>query len=120
MVTLGENSSDYLVWRLMPDGKILKTTAGKINDTMLPDCGIVTVLGNERENIGIADVFSADKPIEVTNYFCVTGGDTLNFELIGKQKTLKPGESLAVMHSYVILDDLKKQVEAILKTKRGD
>ena len=117
MVTLGKNSSDYLIWRLMPGGQLVKTTAGKINDTMLPDCGTVTVIGNEKENIGIANVFNADNPIEMTNYFCLTGDDTLNFELIGKQKTLKPGESLTVMHSYLIIDDLKNQVEPILKQK---
>lgn len=114
-VTLGKDSSDYSIWRRLPDGQVVKTTSGKINDTMLPDCGTVTVIGNEKENIGIADVFCADKPIEVTNYFCVTGDDVLNFELIGKEKTLKPGESLTVTHSYLILADLKGQVESVLK-----
>ncbi|MFA6292749.1 MAG: DUF4838 domain-containing protein, partial [Victivallales bacterium] len=120
MVTLGKNSSDYIIWRLLPGGQVVKTTAGKINDTMLPDCAVVTVVGNERENIGIADVFDADKAIEAANYFCLTGEDTLNFELIGKQKTLKPGESLTVTHSYLVIDDLKNQIDAILKLRIGE
>lgn len=117
MVTLGKNSSDYIIWRLLPGGQLVKTTAGKINDTMLPDCGVVTVIGNEKENIGMAEVFDARKPIEVSSYFCVTGDDSLNVELIGNQKTLKPGESLTVKHSYFIMDDLKNQADAILKMK---
>jgi hypothetical protein len=119
-VSLGKNSSDYLIWRVLPGGQIVKTTAGKINDTMLSDCGVVTVIGNERENIGIANVLAPNKPVEVSSYFCVTSDDSLNLELIGKQKTLKPGESLTVMHSYLILDDLKNQIDSILKMKIGD
>lgn len=117
MVTLGKTSADYSIWRLMPDGQTVKTTAGKINDTMLPESGPVTVIGNEKENIGIADVFKSGQHVEVSNYFCLTGDDSINFELIGKPKTLKPGESLTIMHSYLIMDDLKKQVDSILKIK---
>ena len=95
------------------------TDSGVMANILGATIGTVSVIGNEKGNIGIADIFSSSgKAAETSRYFCITGDDSITFELIGNEKTLKPGESLVVSHTYRIITDLKNQIGTILEDKK--
>jgi hypothetical protein len=71
--------------------------------------------GDKKENWGIFDCFNPDE-IEICFLFSDYLPKLRNLELMSKFKELKPGESLKVLHKYMLVEDLK----AFLKSYQED
>jgi hypothetical protein len=112
---LGKDSANCGVYIKMKDGSVKETSAGEAHDTVFPDTAGVWALVNEKENIGLAEIFN---PEQASPYLCRGGADDhIYMELMGKERTLKPGESLALEHKYAVLSDAAAELPRYLPVR---
>ena len=109
---LGNNPASCAVQMLKPDGSMHHTTAGSEHDGSAVQPHGVWAVHDQKTDRAVINYFD---PEQAGVYFFVNDeGGYFNMELMGKFKTLKPGESLTIAHAYRVLSNAAAQLQALL------
>jgi hypothetical protein len=111
-VSMGIPCEDTAVFVGLKQGGFKELTVCQANDKFIGNSCGVWGFADKKRNTGLANIFDS---LKASAYVCKTGNNYFNFELIGKEILLAPGNEYIFKHQYVVLNDFKEQFKTLLK-----
>ncbi|MDP7251801.1 MAG: DUF4838 domain-containing protein [Planctomycetota bacterium] len=113
MMTAGTNTGRHSVYLRKPDGSFLKSIISREFESLSIQPEGMWAVVNKKEDAGIVNIF---EPSQASCYlFYDPRHEFFNMELMGTRQTIAPGDSLKIVHQYVVLDKASVQLKELEK-----